>query len=526
MDGQPTDEIQWKPKHNPWIIALSVMLATFMEVLDTTILNVALPYIAGGLAASNSQATWVLTSYLVSNAVVLPMTDWLGRTFGRKRLLIACISTFTLSSAICGSAPNLGILILSRILQGAGGGGLQPISQAILLESFPPEKRGQAMGLFALGVVVAPILGPVFGGWLTDNLNWRWCFFINLPVGILAIIASKITVEDPPYIQRNAKRKLDIIGFSFLCLWLGCLQVLLDKGQEDNWFDAVWLRWMGGLSLLGMVCFIYREIKTDNPLVDIKIFKDKNFSIAVFEVFVVGVVLYATLSGLPLFLQTLISYTAYQSGLAISPRGIGAVVGALVAGRLLGIVSGRLIVAIGFLFLAISSLQIGFFNLEIAKINIVIPNIINGLGAPFVFIPLTTAAVVTLRQEQIGAATGLFNLFRNIGGSIGTSMVQTFIQRLAQAHQTILAGYYVPNSTNYTDRFAGIEGYVSMMHGSVTGTAQSLKIFYTSLINQANLLAYMEIFQIMGWICILSIPLAFFLAKDKRKPQSDSVSIH
>ncbi|ACD82373.1 DHA2 family efflux MFS transporter permease subunit [Candidatus Methylacidiphilum infernorum] len=526
MDGQSTNELAWKPRHNPWIIALSVMLATFMEVLDTTILNVALPYIAGGLAASNSQATWVLTSYLVSNAVVLPMTDWLGRTFGRKRLLIGCIASFTLSSALCGAAPNLGILILGRIIQGAGGGGLQPISQAILLESFPPEKRGQAMGLFALGVVVAPILGPVFGGWLTDNLNWRWCFFINLPVGILAIIASKITVEDPPYLQRNATKKLDILGFSFLCLWLGCLQVLLDKGQEDNWFDALWLRWMGGLSLLGMICFIYRELTTDNPIVDLKIFKDKNFAVAIFEIFIVGIVLYATLSGLPLFLQTLISYTAYQSGLAISPRGIGAVAGAIIAGRLLGVLSGRLIVALGFSMLALSSLQIGFFNLEIAKINIVIPNIINGIGAPFVFIPLTTAAVVTLRQEQIGAATGLFNLFRNIGGSVGTSMVQTFIQRLAQAHQTILVGYYTPDNINYNDRLSAIESYIAMMHGTVTGASQTLRLFYTTLINQANLLAYMEIFQFMGWICIFSIPLAFLLAKDKRGTRPGAGSLH
>jgi len=517
MDSQPTTEIPWKPRHNPWIIALSVMLATFMEVLDTTILNVALPYIAGGLSASNSQATWVLTSYLVSNAVVLPMTDWLGKTFGRKRLLLTCISLFTISSVLCGGAPNLGALIFARVLQGAGGGGLQPISQAILLESFPPEKRGQAMGLFALGVVVAPILGPVFGGWLTDNLNWRWCFFINLPVGILAIVASYFTVEDPPYLRRNSEKKIDILGFSFLCLWLGCLQVLLDKGQEDNWFDAIWLRWMGGLSLFGMICFIFRELKTPNPLVDLRIFKDKNFTVAVFEVFIVGVVLYATLSGLPLFLQTLISYTAYQSGLAISPRGIGAVAGAMIAGRLLGLLSGRLIVALGFIFLAISSFQIGFFNLEIAKLNIIIPNILNGIGAPFVFIPLTTAAVITLKQEQIGAATGLFNLFRNIGGSIGTSMVQTFIQRLAQAHQTILVGYYTPDNLNYLSRFSGIESYLGMHSGSVPAASQALKVLYSTLTNQANLLAYMEIFQVMGWICVFSIPLAFLLAKDTKK---------
>ncbi|CAB4242649.1 DSBA oxidoreductase [Methylacidimicrobium sp. AP8] len=522
MDGNP--DAGWQPKHNPWIVALSVMLATFMEVLDTTILNVALPYIAGGLAASNSQATWVLTSYLVSNAVVLPLTDWLGRRFGRRNLFLGCIALFTLSSALCGAASNLGTLIVFRVLQGAGGGGLQPISQAILLESFPPSKRGQAMGLFALGVVVAPILGPVLGGWLTDNANWRWCFYINLPVGLLAILLSALFVEDPPYLRRNRPSRIDIWGLFFLTVGLGCLQVLLDKGQEDDWFGAVWLRWMAFLSAVGLTGFVIREFSVREPLVDLRILKDRSFGTGVSLVFLIGVVLYGTLAALPLFLQTLISYTAFQSGIAVSPRGIGAVAGSIFAGRMLGRISARSLVALGFLLLAASSFLMGNFNISIAQWNVVIPNLLNGFGAPLVFVPLTTAAVVTLRREQMGNATGLFNLFRNIGGSVGTSLIATYSQRFAQVHQNFLAGYYTPENPNYRDSLATIQGYLAGQSGTVPGAAQALGELYRTLTNQASLWAYVDIFQWSGWICLASLPLVIFLAPAKGKPQAEGMA--
>ncbi|VVM04577.1 Multidrug export protein EmrB [Methylacidimicrobium cyclopophantes] len=528
MDGTPQSnpDSAWQPRHNPWIVAVSVMLATFMEVLDTTILNVALPYIAGGMAASNSQATWVLTSYLVSNAIVLPMTDWLGRRFGRRNLLLACIALFTVSSALCGAASNLGNLILFRILQGVGGGGLQPISQAILLESFPPSKRGQAMGLFALGVVVAPILGPVLGGWLTDNVNWRWCFFINLPVGLLAILLSSLFVEDPPYLRNNRPTQVDVWGLFFLTLWLGCLQVLLDKGQEDDWFGAVWLRWMAGLSFAGFVCFVVRELSVPVPLVDLRILKDKSFATGVSLVFLIGVVLYGTLAALPLFLQTLISYTAFQSGIAVSPRGIGAVAGAIFAGRMLGVMSARTLVALGFLLLAASSFLMGNFDIQIAQFNVVVPNLLNGFGAPLVFVPLTTAAVVTLRREQMGNATGLFNLFRNIGGSVGTSLIATYSQRFAQIQQNFLAGYYTPENPNYRDALASIQSYLATQSGTVPGAQQALGVLYRTLTGQASLWAYVDIFQWSGWVCLASLPLAFFLAPTKGAKAPSEGMIH
>ncbi len=526
MDGspQPNPDAPWHPKHNPWIVALSVMLATFMEVLDTTILNVALPYIAGGMAASNSQATWVLTSYLVSNAVVLPLTDWLGRRFGRRNLLLGCIALFTVSSALCGAASNLGSLIFFRILQGVGGGGLQPISQAILLESFPPSKRGQAMGLFALGVVVAPILGPVLGGWLTDNVNWRWCFFINLPVGLLAIFLSGAFVEDPPYLRNNRPKGVDIWGLGFLTLWLGCLQVLLDKGQEDDWFGAVWLRWMAVLSFVGLICFVIRELTVREPLVDLRILKDRSFATGVSLVFLIGIVLYGTLAALPLFLQTLISYTAFQSGLTVSPRGIGAVAGAIFAGKMLGVLSARTLVALGFLLLAASSFLMGNFDIQISQFNVVIPNLLNGFGAPLVFVPLTTAAVVTLRREQMGNATGIFNLFRNIGGSVGTSLIATYSQRFAQVHQNFLAGYYTPENPNYRDTLAAVQGYLATHSGTVPGARQALGVLYQTLTNQSSLWSYVDIFQWSGWICLASLPLVIFLAPAKgAKPSSEGM---
>ncbi|MDD4932878.1 MAG: DHA2 family efflux MFS transporter permease subunit [Methylacidiphilaceae bacterium] len=526
MDGspQPNPDGGWRPRHNPWVVALSVMLATFMEVLDTTILNVALPYIAGGMAASNSQATWVLTSYLVSNAVVLPLTDWLGRRFGRRNLLLACIVIFTISSALCGAASNLGTLIFFRVLQGAGGGGLQPISQAILLESFPPSKRGQAMGLFALGVVVAPILGPLLGGWLTDNMNWRWCFFINLPVGLLAILLSALFVEDPPYLRNNRPTKVDLWGLFFLTVWLGCMQVLLDKGQEDDWFGAIWLRWMAGFSFAGLVCFVIRELSVREPLVDLRILKDKSFATGVSLVFLIGIVLYGTLAALPLFLQTLLAYTAFQSGVAVSPRGIGAVAGAIFAGRMLGVMSARTLVALGFVLLAASGFLMGNFDTGISQFNVVVPNILNGFGAPLVFVPLTTAAVISLRREQMGNATGIFNLFRNIGGSVGTSLIATYSQRFAQIHQNFLGGYYTPENPNYRDTLASVQGYLAAQSGTVPGAQQALGVLYRTLTDQASLWAYVDIFQWSGWICLASLPLAFFLAPAKgAKPPAEGM---
>ena len=313
------------------------MLATVLEVLDTSVANVAVPHIAGNLSASTDEATWVLTSYLVSNAIVLPMTGWLCGFFGRKRFLIGCIACFTLASAACGAAGTLGFLVFARIAQGAAGGALQPLSQAILMESFPPAKRGMAMAVFGLGVVVAPIIGPVLGGWITDNYSWRWIFFINVPLGTLAVLMSQAFIEDPPYLREaheNRGGSIDYIGFGVLALWLGTLQVILDRGQQDDWFNATWLCWASAISVVSLVFLIYRELRVEHPLVDIRVFANRNFAVGTLLMTVVGVVLYSTIALLPLFLQGLMGYPALNSGMAMSPRGVGAVCSLLVVGRI------------------------------------------------------------------------------------------------------------------------------------------------------------------------------------------------
>jgi len=369
------------------------------------------------MAASTEESTWVLTSYLISNAIVLPMTGWLGNRFGRKRLLITCIIIFTLASALCGAAPSLGFLIVARVLQGVGGGALQPISQAVLLESFPREKHGQAMAIFAMGVVVAPILGPTLGGWITDNYSWRWIFYINLPIGAAAVFMSMLFVEDPPYIK-PAKEAVDYIGFGFLAIWLATLQVVLDKGQEEDWFASSYILTLAIISACAMIAFVFRELSVAGPIVDLRILKNRNFAVGVVLMGVVGAVLYGTTAALPLFMQTLLGFPALQSGLALSPRGAGAFVMSIFVGRLVGRVSNRLLIAIGFSLLGISSFMLGRITLEVGVAYLIWPSVINGIALSFIFVPLTTATMGHLRQDQLGNAAGIFNLMRNLGGSL------------------------------------------------------------------------------------------------------------
>ena len=342
----PTEQ-PWKPAANPWLIAAGVMLATFMEVLDTSVANVSLTHIAGNLSASTDEATWVLTSYLVSNAIILPASSWLSRRFGRRRFLITCITIFTLASVLCGLATSLGFLILARIIQGAGGGALQPVSQAVMLETFPPEKRGAAMAVYAMAVIVAPILGPTLGGWLTDDYSWRWVFYINIPVGIAAILMCLRFLEDPPYLKNAQAGKFDSLGVGFLALWIGCLQVMLDKGQDDDWFSSNFIRWLAVLAVVGFILFLVRELTTPNPIVNLSVLKDRNLAIGVVLNFSLGAILFGTTAIMPLFLQLLLGYPSLQAGLVMSPRGIGAIVGSIVAGRILSKVDGRLWMAQG-----------------------------------------------------------------------------------------------------------------------------------------------------------------------------------
>ena len=509
MQPQP----EWKPRHSPWLIAMGVMMATFMEVLDTSIANIALPHIAGSLSATPEEATWVLTSYLVSNAIVLPTTGWLANHFGRKRVFITCILMFTLSSALCGLAWSLPTLIFARILQGIGGGAMVPIAQSIMLESFPRQKRGAAMAIFAQGVVVAPILGPTLGGWITDSYSWRWIFYINLPVGIMAILAAQWLVEDPPYIQRNKSATIDYVGFGLLAVWLATLQILLDKGQEADWFGAVWVRWFTLASVSSFAAFIWWQLRAKHPLVDLSVFKNRNFTIGLILMTTLGAILYGTTAQLPLFLQTLMGYPALQSGYAMSPRGIAAFITTFFVGRLVGKMRAKWMLVIGFTLLAISSFMLSNLNLQVAQINVIWPSIVNGIAISFIFVPLTTATMSQLHQQQLGNATGLYNLMRNLGGSIGIAFVTTMLARGAQVHQAQMVGHLAPDNPAFRQQFDAAHKLLAHHGDSVTASRQAYNAVYSLLDQQAHLLAFVDNFYIFGAMALVTMPLIFLFKR-------------
>ena len=506
----------WRPSHNPWLIAMSVMLATFMEVLDTSVANVSLPHIAGNLSATTDEATWVLTSYLVANAIILPATNWLGNLFGRKRFLMSCIVLFTLASALCGMAQSLGFLIFARVLQGASGGALQPISQAVLLESFPPAKRGAAMAAFAMGVVVAPILGPTLGGWITDNYSWRWIFYINLPIGLMAALMANVFIEDPPYLKRIDASNIDYIGFGFLAIWLATLQFILDKGQELDWFASHTILTCGLISGVAFIAFLIRELTTAHPIVDLRVLANRNFAVGAGLIALLGALLYGTTAVLPLFMQNLLHYTALDAGLALSPRGIGAFVATIIVGRVIGKVSNRLLIGFGFLILAYSSFMLGRINLQISMASIVWPSIINGLAISCIFVPLATSSMGTLRQDQMGNASGIFNLMRNLGGSVGIAGITTLLSRSAQTSQADLAAHYNVFNPIYRQHYAQIQAGLASHSGTWLAGKQAHEILYGSLQSQATLLSYVHNFRLFGILCLVTAPLVFLFKKVRK----------
>jgi MFS transporter, DHA2 family, multidrug resistance protein len=510
----PAEQEHATPAANPWMIAVSVMLATFMEVLDTSIAAVALPYIAGSLSATNDEATWVLTSYLVANAVVLPASTWFSLRFGRKRFLITCIIIFTCSSFVCGAAPSLAVILIARAVQGAGGGALQPLSQAILLESFPADKRGLAMAVFALGVVVAPVLGPTLGGWLTDTYSWRWAFYINIPVGIFAIIMILRHVEDPPYIKNAKPGRIDGIGLGLLAVWLGCLQIILDKGQEDDWFGATWIRWAALILIIAFIGFLIREFTHDKPLVNLRIFRHRNFALGCILIALFGGAIYGLVTLLPLFYQELLGYTALAAGWAVSPRGIGAIIAMPVIGILTARIDNRWLIAAGFLLFAISSLWFGEAYLGVGQWSFLWAIIISGFGSGCVFVPLSTTTMAFLRNEEIGNASGLYNLMRNIGGSIGISVVNTLVVRHEQLHRNELVHNVAPGRVSFFDQLHGMQQF---LHAGGASISQALKQAY-GLVNatvnaQARLWSYVDDFRYMAIVCFACMPIVMMLKK-------------
>lgn len=505
------------PDVNPWLIAISVMLATFMEVLDTTVANVALPSIAGSFSASNEESTWALTSYLVSNAIVLPATAWLSSFFGRKNFFLGCIILFSLASLLCGMSNNLETLIIMRILQGIGGGALQPVSQSILLESFPPEKRGLATAVFALGVVVAPILGPFLGGWITDNFSWRWIFFVNLPVGILSSIMCWLFIKEKKSIQEQKISKIDYTGFGLMAIAIAALQIALDKGQQLDWFESKFIVFTAMTSLITFIAFIFWELKTEEPIVNLRIFKDKNFAIGIVSITALGAVLYGTIVLLPLYLQTIMGYTAQLSGMALSPRGIGSFFCILIIGKFIDKYDGRLFLAAGFFVLGIACLLLSNVNLSIDMASVIMPNVLSGIGMGLIFIPLTTLTFATLRKVDFATGTGLFNLMRNIGGSIGISMVSTFLHRFSQAHQTYLIDGLSPYNPIYNERVASLTAKFVKTVDPANATYLAQGFIHRELIRQSNVSAFVDDLRLFALLCFIIIPLAFLFSNLKKK---------
>jgi DHA2 family multidrug resistance protein len=503
----------WKPKSSPWLIAIAVMIATFMEVMDTSIASVAVPYIAGSTASTNDEAEWVLTVYLVANAVFLPASNWFAMRFGRKRFLIASIAVFTVASFLCGIAPTLPFILLARAIQGAGGGALQPLSQAILLESFPEEKQGQALGLYALGVVLAPVIGPAFGGYLTDAISWRWAFYINIPIGILAIVLQSKFLEDSPEIKNAKPGKFDGIGLGLLGIWISCLQFVLDKGQEDDWFGDPHIRWAVAIFVITFVLFFIREFTLDKPLVDLRALRDRNLGLGCLLVFALGAVLYALTTVLPVIYQTLLGYDATSAGLVVSPRGLGSVLASVGVGVLVSKMNPKWIVAAGFATLGISSLWLSFLTLDIAPITLFWPTTISGFGLAMIFVPLSKVALGTLPKGETGNASGIFNFLRNIGGSIGISAANTIAQRHLQSHRNDLVHWYSGSRSIFQRTLSKLTVLMHTRAGPRRAALRALSLTDAGLNHQAQLYAYVDDFRYLALLCLLCIPLAFFFKK-------------
>jgi len=500
---------------NPWIIAVAVMFGTFMEVLDTTVVNVSLPHIAGSLSVTPQEATWALTSYLVANAIVLPITGWLANYFGRKRLLMSSVIGFTMSSFMCGFAPNLAWLVLFRIVQGLTGGVLQPVSQAVMLEAFPQDQRGKAMGFWGLGIVVAPMLGPVLGGWLTDNYSWRWVFYVNIPVGIASIIMTKMFIFDPPYIRRTTA-KVDTWGIGMLAVGIGGLQIVLDKGQQEDWFSSTWITSLTVISVLMLALFIVHELLSKEPVLHLRVFKERTYSTGVFLMTTLGFVLYGSLVLLPLFLQTVLGYPAIEAGIAMAPRGLGSFIAMPIVGFLTAKIDARKLLSVGLVGGAITLFQLGSLNLQVGYWDIFWPQFFQGLAMGLIFVPLTTISMSLISREEMGNATSLFNLMRNLGGSVGIAVIATMLSRNTQSQYNIL-GTHVSAFDAHTRmlleqmRGAFISGGMDF---STAGRA-AYAALSGMVSQQAVMVAFVQLFRILALVFAIVIPLVFIMRKPK-----------
>lgn len=514
---QSAPEQNIEPGVNPWLVAVAVVLPAFMEVIDTSIASVCVPYIAGSVSSTNDEATWVLTFYLLSNAVVLPASAWFSLRFGRKRFLIWSIVIFTISSFFCGAATSLLMILIARLVQGAGGGALQPLSQAILTESFPPEKRGLAMGMFGLGVVVAPVLGPTLGGWLTDHLSWRWAFYINIPVGILAVLLIARLIKDPPYITNAKVGKLDSIGFGLLAIGLGLLQIILDRGQQDDWLGATWIRWGLILMIASLGAFIWSQLTRKNTLVDLRVFRNRNFTLGCVLIFMFGAAIYGAVTLLPLFYQTVMDYSAWWAGLAVAPRGIGSIIAMPLVGILVSRLDTRVLVSIGFVVFGTCSLFWSFLTPDISPWSLTIPIIISGFALGFVFVPLSTTTLGGLKPQEVGNGSGLYNLMRNIGGSVGISLVQTILTRHQQLHQTELVRSIYAGSPIVEGSLRTTERALTPGLGAAAAHQQAIQQIAQHVLRSAAIWSYVDDLRYMALGCFLCVPIVWMLKRVKAK---------
>lgn len=498
---------------NKWLITLTVMIPAFMEIVDTSIANVALPHMKGSMNAGTEEITWVLTSYLISNAIIMPMTGWLARVFGRKRFLISCIILFTFSSFLCGAAPNLAALVFFRIVQGAAGGALIPMSQAIMMESFPPQEGGMALAIFGIGAMFGPVVGPTLGGWITDNISWRWIFYINIPVGIIAVIMAKYFIFDPSYLKRQ-KAKIDYWGLTFLTLGIGSLQIVLDKGQQDDWFNSAFITTFSIISIVALILFVYVELTHEHPIVNLRLFKDTAFSAGNFIMFMVGFCLYGSVVMLPLFLQTLMGYSATMAGLVMAPGGIASVIVMPIVGAYIKKHDGRKIIFAGLFLGAVSLFMMHGFSLEASYSDFVWPRVLLGAALGMIFPPLSRATLINISRVEMGNATGIFNLLRNIGGSVGIAISATLLARLAQFYQANMVGHVNPYNPIMQSKLQGLkEAAIARGADAITAHDMALEIISRIVRQEAGMMAYNYIFWILGVSFLLILPLLLLLRR-------------
>jgi MFS transporter, DHA2 family, multidrug resistance protein len=509
----------WKPSHNPWAVALTVTMATFMEVLDSSIANVSLPHIAGSLGATYDEAVWILTSYLVSAAIVLPVSGWLSTVFGRKRFYMTCVTLFTVSSFLCGIAPTLPWLILARILQGAGGGGLQPSEQAILADTFPVQKRGQAFAVYGMAVVLAPAIGPTLGGWITDNMNWHWIFFINLPVGLLSLFFTSRLVEDPPWLKEEKRGgiKIDYIGLSLLVTGIACFQFVLDKGQESDWFSSRLIFALTVVALPTLAAFFLWEWYHPNPIVDVRLLKNRNFGTAVSFSFVLGMVLFGSTVLIPEFLQSSLGYTAEQAGLALMPAGFVLMFMMFVAGRLIATkIDPRLLICIGFLGTSFALRLMTNIYLQIDFTTIVLLRCFQVIFMPLIFIPISTLNYVGVPREKNNQVSGISTFMRNIGGSIGTSGLSVFLTRQNQTHQNSLASHTSMGDPNFRQMLNGLTAmFTARGFDAATAAKKAMAMAYFTMQSQAGAVSFKNAFFVMSLMIVCLSPLPFIMRRPK-----------